>query len=144
MWHLERLSEGIIYVPTLKLGERERATVDESLVERGVEAAIDRYVRTIPLPSSQDSNSPLFFNRRTGQPLSRRALQNIWRVYAEKAGVAKSIHAGRHLAATEAIKHGGLKLAKRKLRHRSLSSTLVYEDIDFERERELLEKTRVV
>ena len=67
-----------------------------------------------------------------------------WEVYARAAGVEKSIHAGRHLAATEAVRVGGLKMAKRKLRHRSLTSTLVYQDIDFEEERRLLEEARVV
>ncbi|MBN1444424.1 MAG: site-specific integrase [Planctomycetes bacterium] len=142
--HLERLTEGILYVPTLKLRERERGTVDESLVDRGVQAALERYLRTIDAAARESGDHPLFFNPKTGRALSRRALQNVWRLYAERAGVSKSIHAGRHLAATEAVKQGGLKLAKRKLRHRSLSSTLVYEDIDFERERELLEKARVV
>ena len=56
----------------------------------------------------------------------------------------KSIHAGRHLAATEAIRIGGIKMAMRKLRHRSLTSTLIYQDLDFEEERRLLEEARVV
>jgi hypothetical protein len=42
------------------------------------------------------------------------------------------------------LRHRGLKLAKRKLRHPALSSTLVYEDLYFERKRELLERARVV
>ena len=46
--HLERLSEGILYVPTLKLRDRERGTLDESLVDDGVKAALERYARTLP------------------------------------------------------------------------------------------------
>ena len=61
-----------------------------------------------------------------------------------RAGARQSIHAGRHLAATVAVKTGGLKLARKKLRHRALSSTLIYQDIDFEEERRLLEEARVV
>ena len=86
----------------------------------------------------------MFYNDKTGKALTTRALQLAWEVYARAAGVQKSIHAGRHLAATEAVRIGGLKLAKRKLRHRSLTSTLVYQDLDFEEERRLLEAARVV
>ena len=78
------------------------------------------------------------------QALTTRSLQFTWSRYADAAGVKKSIHAGRHLAATVAVNAGGLKLAMRKLRHRSLSSTLVYQDLDFETERRMLEEARVV
>ena len=144
MEHLERVKEGILLVPTLKLREGERGTLDESLVDAGVQAALERYSRTLPAEVREDDSHPLFFNERTGKALTTRTLQDTWYVYARAAGVRKSIHAGRHLAATVAIQTGGLKLAMRKLRHRSLSSTLVYQDLDFEAERRLLEEARVV
>ena len=142
--HLERLSEGILYVPTLKLRGAEKGTVDESLIDDGVRVALERYMRTAQLGNLAHDDAPVFYNSRTSRRLTVRALQNIWRVYADAAGVKKSIHAGRHLAATLAVQAGGLRLAKRKLRHRALSSTLIYEDLDHERERRLLEEARVV
>jgi integrase len=141
--YLERLSEEIIFVPTSKLREHEQGTLDESLIDRGVQVALERYLRTIPKEIRAIEAHPLFFNA-AGAALTTRALQNAWSLYARRAGVKKSIHAGRHLAATVAIKAGGIKLAQRKLRHRSLSSTLVYQDIDFEEERRLLEEARIV
>ena len=45
---------------------------------------------------------------------------------------------------TVAIQAGGIKFAQRKLRHRSLTSTLIYQDLDFEQERQLLEECRFV
>ncbi len=142
--HLERLAEGILYVPTSKLREGERGTLDESLIDKGVQVVLERYLRTVPAEIRDQEDHALFFNPRTGKPLSKRTLQETWYVYARAAGVEKSIHAGRHLTATVAIRMGGLKLAKRKLRHRSLSSTLVYQDLDFEEERRLLEAARIV
>ena len=142
--HLERLSEGILYVPTLKLREHERGTLDESLVDAGVRTALQRYVRSLPAEVRDDEHHPLFYNEKTRAALTTRALQLTWALYARAAGVKKSIHSGRHLAATSAIQTGGIKLAQRKLRHRSLTSTLIYQDLDFEAERELLEAARIV
>ncbi len=141
---LERIGEGILYVRTLKLRGSERGCLDESLVDQGVQVALQRYCRALPPEVRQQDDHPLFYNERTGRGLSRRAIQNVWALYARAAGVHKSIHAGRHLAATEAVRVGGLKFAKRKLRHRALSSTLAYQDIDFETERQLLEQSRIV
>lgn len=142
--HLERLREGILYVPTAKLRGAERGTIDESLVDDGVRVALERYLRTLPAEIQRSDDHPLFFNPRTGKPLTTRALQLTWQVYADAAGVRKSIHAGRHLAATVAIQTGGIKFAQRKVRHRSLASTLIYQDLDFEQERQLLEESRIV
>ena len=144
MGHLERLAEGILYVPTAKLKGAERGSLDESLVDDGVKVALERYIKTLPADILEHDDHPLFCNAKTGQALTTRALQACWYLYGRAAGVSKSIHAGRHLAATQAVKIGGLKLAKRKLRHRSLSSTLIYQDLDFEAERGLLEAARVV
>lgn len=118
--HLERLSEGILYVPTAKLRGVERGTIDETLIDEGVRVAIQRYLRTLPTGIHDEEDYPLFFNPRTGMALTRRALQHTWQVYADAAGVRKSIHNGRHLAASVAIQTGGIKFAQRKLRHRSL------------------------
>lgn len=142
--HLERLADGILYVPTLKLREGERGSLDESLIDQGVQVALERYLRSLPAELLGQDDQPVFFNSKTRKPLTTRALQDIWYVYALAAGVTKSIHAGRHLAATVAIRAGGLKLAQKKLRHRSLSSTLIYQDLDFEEERRLLETARIV
>ena len=142
--HLDRLGEGILYVPTAKLRGTERGAIDESLVDDGVRVAIERYLRTLPTGIHDEEDYPLFFNPRTGAALTRRALQLTWQVYAGAADVRKSIHSGRHLAATIAIQAGGVKFAQRKLRHRSLASTLIYDDLDFERERTLLEDARIV
>ena len=131
-------------MPTLKLRRADRGTLDEALVDDGVRVALQRYLRTVPAEIRADDDHPLFYNARTASRLTTRALQLTWQIYADAAGVRKSIHAGRHLAATTAVQIGGLKLAQRKLRHRSLSSTLVYQDLDFERERQLLEDARVV
>jgi integrase len=144
MEHVERIAEGILLVPTLKLREEERGVLDETLVDDGVRTALQRYLRTLPAEAREEEGQPLFWNARTGLPLTTRALQDVWYLYARAAGVRKSVHAGRHLAATVAVKAGGLKFAMRKLRHRSISSTMIYEDLDFERERELLEAARVV
>jgi integrase len=144
MEHVERIAEGILLVPTLKLSEEERGTLDESLVDDGVRVALERYLRTLPAEARQEEGHPLFANPRTGQALTVRALQATWTRYARAAGVKKSVHAGRHLAATVAVRAGGLKFAMRKLRHRSLSSTMVYQDMDHEEERKLLESARIV
>ena len=144
MGNLEKLSEGILYVPTLKLREGQRGTLDESLVDEGVRVALERYLKSVPPEIRKQDGHPLFFNIRDGKALSTRALQDVWYLYAQAAGVQKSVHAGRHLAATVAVKTGGLKFAQRKLRHRALSSTLVYQDIDFEEERRMLEAARIV
>lgn len=136
---LERVREGILSVRTLKL---RNPTIDECLVDQGVRAALERYLRT--LPTDLPGDTPLFRNPGTGRRLTTRALQKVWTRYARVEGVVKSIHAGRHLAATQAVKAGGLKFASKKLRHRNLLSTLAYEDLDLDRERLLLEAARVV
>ena len=71
MEHLERLAEGILYVRTLKLRSRaEQSSVDESLIDDGVRAALERYIRTVPAEIRSQEEHPLFFNQRTGSALT--------------------------------------------------------------------------
>jgi len=141
---LENLDQNVLWVSTAKL-RNDRGAVDQHLVDDGVVTALRRYLRTLPDSAKETPELPLLANPKTLKPLTRRAVQDVWRRYAEAAGLSYTgIHAGRHLVGTLAARTGDIAFAKRRLRHRSVSSTMVYVHCDVEREKALLEATRVV
>lgn len=82
------------------------------------------------------------FRSGSGRRLSSRHVARRLGLWAEKAGIVRSVspHALRHTTATRLYERtGDLLLVKRALRHRSISSTLVYARASDERLRAAIE-----
>ena len=81
------------------------------------------------------------FARRNGRPLTPRHVERRFRQWLRKAGITRPAtpHSLRHSFAQDLYrKTGDILLVKAALRHRSITSTLVYARADGERLREVL------
>jgi site-specific recombinase XerC len=81
------------------------------------------------------------FTRRDGHPLTPRHVERRFREWLKKAGITRpaSPHSLRHAFATALYQRtGDVLLVKTALRHRSITSTLVYAKADVERLRKAL------
>ncbi|WP_455234965.1 tyrosine recombinase XerC [Thiogranum longum] len=82
-----------------------------------------------------DGESALFINR-TGTRLSRRSVQQRFRLWAQKRGLDSRLHphALRHSFATHVLESSGdLRAVQELLGHANLSTTQVYTHLDFQR-----------
>jgi site-specific recombinase XerC len=103
------------------------------ILGEAIRAHLARYLAT-------RTDGPLFTDRR-GRPLSPRHIERRFHLWLGKAGItrAASPHSLRHSFAQALYrKTGDILLVKEALRHRSITSTLVYARADGERLRSVL------
>ena len=120
------LDAGQIHIRTTKGNRPERVFIGKAITKH-----LGTYLKDLP-------HGPLFQNAK-GQRLSQRQVQRRFHMWSEKAGLppSVSVHCTRHTFATRLYKKtGDVFLVKEALRHRSITSTLVYAEADQERLRE--------
>jgi len=128
-------------------------TYELSIVGKG------KYVRTIfvspraarwlraHIDSRRDMEKPLFINRRTKDPeskrLSPRYIQTMISKYAMLAGLSKKVtpHTLRHTYATDLLAHGAdLRSVQELLGHKNVATTQIYTHVTNKRLRDIHEK----
>ena len=84
------------------------------------------------------TGSQLFLSR-LGQPISRKTIWHLVKVYAEQAGISTNVtpHSLRHSFATHLLGGGAdLRIIQELLGHADISTTQVYTDVDLARKLE--------
>lgn len=112
-------------------GSKERVVPLGGVARRALDEYISR-VRPIHLRSSKMTDA-VFLNQERGTGLSRMAIWNIIREYAQKAGIEKSIspHTFRHSFATHLLEGGAdLRVVQELLGHADISTTEIYTHVD--------------
>ncbi len=122
------LDRGVLLLRGTK-GDR----VEEAVLPRAVRGPLRQYI-------GDRTEGPLFPGR-GGQRLTTRHVQRLFTRYADQAGVTTtSTHALRHSFAMRVYQStGDLRLTQRALRHRSITSTVVYTSVPDKRLLEVLE-----
>jgi len=123
------LEGGELYLRTMKADRRERV-----FLGKGIRDHLRRFI-------GGRTAGPLFVGIH-GRRLSPRHVQRRFRQWVEKAGIgrASSTHCLRHSLATSLYRRTrDLLLVQQALRHRSITSTLVYARLDASRLRQALE-----
>jgi len=79
------------------------------------------------------ADSPVFVSARSGRPLGRRRMQDVFRRWCAEAGLSRPyrFHALRHTYATELYRagEGDLRLVQKQLGHSRITTTQVYADV---------------
>ena len=93
--------------------------------------AIDDYISKSRMYFVADEGENALFVNTNGERMTRQGLWKIIKIYAEKAGIKKSItpHTLRHSFATHLLENGAdIRDVKDILGHSDISSTAVYSD----------------
>ncbi len=91
----------------------------------------------------EDAKAPNLFVGRFGNPLTNRAIENIYRKYVEKARInpKSTPHYLRHTFATNLLANGAdLRSVQEILGHASVATTQIYTEITIARKRQVLMK----
>ncbi|MEP5763080.1 MAG: site-specific tyrosine recombinase XerD [Halieaceae bacterium] len=114
----------------------------ERLVPMGEEALswLQRYMREVRMDLLGNSPSEVMFPSRRGSQMTRQAFWYRIKLYAERAGIKRSLspHTLRHAFATHLLNHGAdLRVVQLLLGHSDLTTTQIYTHVARERMKDL-------
>ena len=114
---------------------------ENEVTDRHEEAVLPRALRDVLRRFIGDRTTGPLFPGRAGRRISTRHVQRLFSRYAGKAGVSTTAcHSLRHSFAMRVYQRtGDLRLTQRALRHRSITSTVVYTSVPDTRLRQVLD-----